>query len=164
MTMEMVLLLILLAATVWTVMTTRLLRAVIGLALTSVILTILMYRFGAPLAGVFELSVCAGLIPVIFVTTVSFTQRLTPEKLVVRKKERMLKFWFLPVLIVLVGMVLTQVHVTIDFPPVSPEALRTDPRAILWNLRHLDLVGQIAVLLAGVFGVVVFFKEDPSCR
>jgi ethanolamine transporter EutH len=31
-------------------------------------------------------------------------------------------------------------------------------REVLWNQRHLDLLGQIAVLLAGAFGVVVLFK------
>lgn len=159
--MELVLFVSLLIVTVWTVMTTRLLRAVIGLALVSVILAILMYHFQAPLAAVFELSVCAGLIPVIFITTVNFTQRLTPEKLIVRKKERMMKFWFLPILIVLIGTVLTQVRVRFDFPVPGP-ALQTDPRYILWNLRHLDLLGQVAILLAGVFGVVVLFKDEKK--
>jgi hypothetical protein len=32
-------------------------------------------------------------------------------------------------------------------------------REVLWMERHLDLFGQIAVLLAGAFGVVVLFKH-----
>ncbi|MDD5730401.1 MAG: hypothetical protein PHN57_04670, partial [Candidatus Omnitrophica bacterium] len=48
-------------AALWAVMATRLLRAAIALALTSVILTVIMFRLNSPLAAVFELSVCAGL-------------------------------------------------------------------------------------------------------
>jgi hypothetical protein len=33
---------------------------------------------------------------------------------------------------------------------------------VLWGLRHLDLFGQIIVLLAGAFGVVIFFKEKKK--
>jgi hypothetical protein len=34
-----------------------------------------------------------------------------------------------------------------------------DVKTILWNLRHLDLLGQILILLGGTFGVVVLVKE-----
>ena len=59
----------LVAAALWTVMTARLLRAVVALAVTSVLITVLMFQLRAPIAGVFELSVCAGLIPAIQGTT-----------------------------------------------------------------------------------------------
>ncbi len=64
------------AAALWTVQA-NILRAVIGLAVVSVLLTVLMFQMGAPLAGVFELSVCAGLITVVFVSTISLTRPLT---------------------------------------------------------------------------------------
>jgi hypothetical protein len=35
-------------------------------------------------------------------------------------------------------------------------------RSVLWNLRHLDLLGQVIVLLAGALGVAVFFKESKK--
>ena len=38
----------------------------------------------------------------------------------------------------------------------------TDMRALLWGPRALDLLGQILVLLAGVWGVVILFKEEKS--
>jgi multisubunit Na+/H+ antiporter MnhB subunit len=44
-----------------------------------------------------------------------------------------------------------------------PQAGRAqDVRNILWNLRHADVLGQIIVLLAGAFSVVVFFKEEKK--
>jgi NADH-quinone oxidoreductase subunit J len=145
-------------AAVWTVMTVRLLRSVIGLAITSVILTIIMFKLDSPLAAVFELSVCAGLISAIFISCIGLTQRLTEEQLAVRRKERLPKFLLLPIILVLVGVALYQLHIPIDFHLQAAPA-ENDVRNIIWNLRHLDLLGQIVILLAGAFGVVALFKD-----
>lgn len=158
MVLNLILLTALLLAGLWTVMTTRLLRSVIGLALVSVILSIIMFRLLSPIAAVFELSVCAGLISVIFVTTVSFTQRLSQEDVQVRRKERFARFWILPLIIVPVFILLMKFSKPVAFR--TPQVFNTeDVRYLLWNLRHLDLLGQIAIILAGVFGVVILFKE-----
>jgi multisubunit Na+/H+ antiporter MnhB subunit len=34
-----------------------------------------------------------------------------------------------------------------------------EAKEILWNVRHLDILGQVIVLLAGAFGVAILFKE-----
>ena len=44
------------------------------------VLAILMFRLTRPSAAVFELSVCAGLIPVIFISAISLTQRLKRDE------------------------------------------------------------------------------------
>ncbi len=159
MILDLILLSGLVLAAVWTVMTIRLIRAVVGLALTSAILALIMFRLSSPLAAVFELSVCSGLISVIFITTVSFTQRISKERLRIRKKERLAKFWLLPVILIAAGLLLIRYLNIPDFvlPALSDSC---DVRQIMWNLRHIDLFGQIIVLLAGVFGVVILFKED----
>ncbi len=145
-------------AAFFTVMTIRLLRAAVGLGITSVILAILIFRLASPLTAVFELSVCAGLIPAIFISTISLTQRLTPESLEERKRSRLRRFWFLPVVVVLAAVVLSLVHIPVTFNlPAQPA--ENNVNIILWRLRHLDLVGQIVILLAGAFGVVTLFKE-----
>ena len=51
-----------------------LLYVAISLATVSAILALVLFMFGANIAGVFELSVCAGLITVLFVSTVSLTK------------------------------------------------------------------------------------------
>ena len=158
MTINIILAVVFVIAAVWTVMTTRLLRSVIGLAVTSVILTIIMFQLNSPLAAVFELSVCAGLISAIFISSIGLTQRLTDEQVAARKKERLAKFWLLPVILVLAGVALYHIHIPLDFNLTAAPA-ESDVRNIIWNLRHLDLVGQIVILLAGAFGVVVLFKE-----
>ena len=50
-----------------------LLYAAASLAAASVLLSIVLFQFGANIAAAFELSVCAGLITVLFVSTVSLT-------------------------------------------------------------------------------------------
>jgi NADH-quinone oxidoreductase subunit J len=158
MTINTILIVLLVLGGVWTVMTARLLRTVIGLAVTSVILTIIMFRLDSPLAAVFELSVCAGLISAIFISCIGLTQRLTEEQAATRRKERLTKFWFLPVLLIIVGIVMTQLQIPFDFTKQTAP-VENDVRIIMWNLRHLDMLGQIVILLAGAFGVVSLFKD-----
>jgi NADH-quinone oxidoreductase subunit J len=158
MTINTILIVLLVLAGMWTVITARLLRSVIGLAVTSVILTVIMFRLDSPLAAVFELSVCAGLISAIFISSIGLTQRLTDEQLATRKKDRLSKFWFLPVVLVLAGIVLMQLQVPFDFTKQTAPS-ENDVRIIMWNLRHLDMLGQIVILLAGAFGVVSLFKD-----
>lgn len=161
MTINIILLTILLMAALWTAMSSRIVRAAVGLAVTSVILSIIMFQLKSPLAAVFELSVCAGLIFVIFIITISFAQRMSKEMLIIRKKEIFSKFWCLPVILIIAGIALSRFKMPVDFvlPLVAEEQ---DVRNVLWNVRHLDLLGQIIVLLAGAFSVVVFFKEEKK--
>jgi NADH-quinone oxidoreductase subunit J len=158
MAINLILLAALLWAGIWTVMATRLVRSVVGLALVSALVSILIFRLNSPLAAVFELSVCSGLISVIFVTTISFTPRLTSEKLEERRKQRIDKYSYLPIILLAAGILLMIFKPRLDFP-IPPVPQEQDARTIIWHLRHIDLLGQILVLLAGVFGIVILFKE-----
>jgi NADH:ubiquinone oxidoreductase subunit 6 (subunit J) len=153
----------LVAAAFWTVMTARLLRAVVGLAVTSVLVTALMFQLRSPIAGVFELSVCAGLIPAILITTISLTQRLDAEQLIARKKQKLKQYWPLLILVIAAAILLSRVNVPLEFPAIlPPPAKEEDVRTSLWALRHMDLLGQIVILLAGAFAVVVLVREKPG--
>jgi NADH-quinone oxidoreductase subunit J len=158
MVINIIILIALVTAALWTAMTTRLLRSAVGLAITSAILSILIFRLSSPIAAVFELSVCAGLIFAIFIISITVTQRVTPEAFETRKKERMTKFWPLPIIVIIVAVVLTQIHFQTTFN-LPAQTTPNDVKIILWNLRHLDLLGQIVILLTGAFGVVILFKE-----
>ena len=158
MNLNLIIILALVISALWTAMTTRLLRSAVGLAITSAILSILIFRLASPIAAVFELSVCAGLIFAIFIISITVTQRVSPEEFIVRKKERLLKFWPLPIIVIAAAIILTQVHFQTTFNlPAQTEV--NNVKIILWNLRHLDLLGQIVILLTGAFGVVILFKE-----
>ena len=160
MILDLVLVGALVLAALWAVMTTRLIRSVVGLALTSAILSIVLFRLDSPFAAVFELSVCSGLISVIFITTVSFTARVSKEKLAIRHRERIVKYWYLPVVLTAAALFLIR-HLNVPvLAALPPEP--GDVRNLLWNVRHLDILGQVVILLAGVFGVVVFFKETKD--
>ncbi|MFH0764306.1 MAG: NADH-quinone oxidoreductase subunit J [Candidatus Omnitrophota bacterium] len=157
-TIDLIILIFMILGALWVVMTRSLLRAAIALAFTSAVLSILMFRLSAPLAAVFELSVCTGLVSVLFISAISLTHPSTREETIEHMAERLRKFKYLPFIVVAVGIALSFVAVklTLQLPP--PE-LEDDVRMIMWNLRPLDMVGQVIILLSGVFGVVILFKE-----
>jgi NADH-quinone oxidoreductase subunit J len=161
MTINLILLFALIFAALWTVTTPRLIRAIVGLALTSAILSVIMYRLNSPLAAVFELSVCSGLIPVIFVITISFTQRVSKEELLVRRKQKFLKYWCLPLILIAAGLLLNRFLLLPHLNTALP-VQEADVRTLIWNTRHLDLFGQAVILLVGALGVVALFKEPKK--
>jgi len=161
MTLDFILLSVLVLAALWTVMTIRLIHSIVGLAITSVILSIIMYRLNSPLAAVFELSVCAGLISVIFIIAVGFTERTSKKMFPAERKERLTRFWYLPFIIIAAALLMSQFLIVPHFE-LPPPAESQNVRNVLWNLKHLDLLGQVIVLLAGAFGVAVLFKESKK--
>ena len=159
MTINAILLVVLVACALATVMTARVLRSAVGLAVTSAVLAVLMFRLQASLAAVFELSVCAGLIPVIFISVIGMTQRLEPESLALRRRQKLRLYGLLPILVLVACGALLATHIPMDFAPPGPVA-NQDARVELWDFRHVDLIGQVAVLAAAAFGVVVLVKGD----
>ncbi|MDP3791737.1 MAG: hypothetical protein Q8R38_06830 [Candidatus Omnitrophota bacterium] len=143
----------------WTVMTRSLLKAALGLAVTSAIIAIILFRLSSPLAGVFELSVCAGLITAVFISAISLMKPLTHKETIELSKKRIKKYWPLPVIIIIAGIVFSKAVVPTSFH-ILPEAVKLGVQDILWNTRTLDLFGQVVIVLAGVFGIVILFKES----
>jgi len=148
-------------ASIWTVMTRSLIRSAIGLALTSAILTVIMFRLNSSLAAVFELSVCTGLISVLFVSVISLTQPQTSKEIIQHMKSRLARFWYLPILVIVLGVGISVLIMKLKFAPTQIH-LEPDVRIILWHLRKFDILGQIVILLAGAFGVVILFRESEK--
>ena len=153
---DIVALALLVLAAAWSVLSPRLLRAVIGLAFASVLVTVLVFRLDSPLAAVFELSVCAGLISAVFLGAITLSQLETDQNIVEQAKERIRRYWYLPVLLLLVGVAI--IHKTLPSIPDVP-VVNEDVRQVLWTSRHLDLLGQVVILVAGAFGVTILFKD-----
>jgi NADH-quinone oxidoreductase subunit J len=151
------LLILMLISSVWTVMSRSVLKAAIGLSVTSAILTILIFLMGSPLAAVFELSVCTGLITVIFVSTISLAKPLTHKEIVEMAASRIKRYWYLPVIVAVSGFLLSLTRLKADF--VTAPSVPADVRDVMWNMRQLDLFGQILVIIVGAIGVVVLFTE-----
>ena len=161
MVLNLAILVILIFAALWTVMARSLLRSAIGLALVSALLTMVMFRLNSPLAAVFELSVCAWLISVLFVSVISLTQPLSQKEIIEHMKAKLRRFWLLPFLVVTLGIMLSLISVKLNINAPGPER-EGDVRFVLWYLRQFDLLGQIIILLAGVFGVVILFREPKK--
>ncbi|MFA4991584.1 MAG: hypothetical protein WC569_03290 [Candidatus Omnitrophota bacterium] len=159
MLLDIVILSLLILAALWTTMTRSLLRSAIGLASVSAALTIIMFRLRSPVAAVFELSVCSGFISVLFVTAISLTNPLTRSEIMERMKDRLNRFWYLPLIVAAAGLALSLMNVEI-FLRLPPAEAERDVRNVLWNMRQLDLLGHIILLILGSFGVAVLFKKQ----
>ena len=140
----------------------NLLKAAIALSVMSAILAIIMFLLEAPLAGVFELSVCAGLVTVVFISAISMTRLHSKEDLAEREKERRWRFSLLPVCL---ALALTGIlfwiwpHLSNLIPNVATPIGAATEQEFFWDERQADILGQIVVVLVGVFGVLIFFKE-----
>jgi NADH:ubiquinone oxidoreductase subunit 6 (subunit J) len=134
-----------------------LLKAAISLAVASLFLGIIFFRMNAPYAGVFEISVVAGLITVLFMLTIA----LTKGGDAVESKAASFAFpAFFVVFIVIDAIIMKKLIQKVPALP-GPEEAGTFGQ-VLWNARTLDLVGQIAVIFAGVFAVLALFRKGDN--
>jgi NADH-quinone oxidoreductase subunit J len=132
-----------------------LLKSAISLAVSSLLLGIIFFRMGAPYAGVFEISVVAGLITVLFVLTIALTKAGDEVR------ESRLVNWAFPIVFVafIVIDALVMKGLVGQVPALAAGAETGTFGDVLWKGRTLDLVGQIAVILAGVFAVLALFRK-----
>jgi NADH:ubiquinone oxidoreductase subunit 6 (subunit J) len=132
-----------------------LLKSAISLAVASLLLGIIFFRMKAPYAGVFEISVVAGLITVLFVLTIALTKAGDEVR------ESKVANWVFPAVfaafVVIDALVMKGL---LGKVPALPAGAETGAFGdVLWKGRTLDLVGQIAAILAGVFAVLALFRK-----
>ncbi|HEX2954652.1 MAG TPA: NADH-quinone oxidoreductase subunit J [Bacillota bacterium] len=139
------------------------LRSAIALLFASVGLTLILFMVNAPLAAVFELSVAAGLITVLFVLTLSLIQPWSESETLERKKAHYRKFIPLPFILAVVAAVMWMTRGGWAGAFTGQQVVEgTTVGEMLWYTRGLDLVGQVVILLAGVYGVVTLFKRGKQ--
>lgn len=130
-----------------------LLRAAISLAVASIFLAIIFFRMNAAYAGVFELSVVAGLITVLFITAIALTRS---EEEVAEGKFH--KFVFPLFFLALLAIdILVMKSLLGRIPAVSSPETGTFGD-IMWKERSFDLIGQVGVIFAGVLAVLALFR------
>lgn len=133
-----------------------LLRAAVSLAFMSALLAVVLYRMNSPYAAVFELSVVAGLITVLFVSAIALTK---DEEQVAEARWQLYVF---PLVLALAGVaILAVVPALFGSTPAGWGNPTATFGGTLWGLRSLDILGQIAVIFGGVFGVLALFREKP---
>lgn len=123
---------------------TRLLSATLWLMVVSALVATLLYRLGAWQLAVIELSVGAGLVTVLMVFAITMVgdERWIP-------KSGSVMLWGVIILSILLLIVIT-VPTQTNASPFNSTKLAT----ILWQDRGLDAVAQIALMFAGVLGVL----------
>jgi NADH-quinone oxidoreductase subunit J len=139
-----------------------LLKAAISLAAASVFLSVVLFQHGAWVAAVFELSVCAGLITVLFVSTVSLTKDSD------QNEESKITGYLLPAfLLFFIGVDVFALnwieHLTNPSGPmVAADKITAGFSNVYWGERTTDVLGQAALVLAGVFAILALFKRTAK--
>lgn len=134
---------------------TDLLKSAIALAGASIFLAMIFFRMGATYAGVFEISVVAGLITVLFIATISLT-RVDGGVKENRLARLLFPAFFIGVVLIDL-LVMGQFLGVITALPGLPDTEGFSQ--VFWGQRTFDLVGQIAIILAGVFCVLALFRK-----
>ncbi len=158
MTIHLVLTVLLIVCAFYTVLAKSLLKMAMGLAATSAALTIILYTMNSPLAAVFELSICAGLITVVFISVISLTEPGSPKEQEQGEPQHYARYLPMVALALLIAWVLNTSFADGSFP-VSHGLPQIDFRKALWGLRRTDILGLLAMMFAGIYGVIVLFKE-----
>ena len=128
----------------------------IALGAASVMLTLALFRMAAPWAAIFELSVCAGLITVLFISAITLIRK--HEAFL---KENRLRFMLMPLAAVIFGTGLLflgpKLTGALNAPGLHPESMGFG--MTLWGVRSMDIVGQLCIFIAGVLAITVFFRK-----
>jgi uncharacterized MnhB-related membrane protein len=130
----------------------RLLYSALWLAATSALVALEMYLLGAPEVAVIELSVGAGLVTVLFVFAINIAGEETlPFQPIVPKPLA----WILVLSAVLLLAWMDRDILATQVPTVDPLYFKT----VLWENRLLDVLLQMALIFAGVLGVLGLLAE-----
>lgn len=157
--MHLFLLIGLVAFSMLAVLSRDLLKSAISLAAASIFLALVFFHLNAVYAGVFELSVVAGLITVLFITAIALTRN--EGDVVESGRHRLLFPLFFLALAVLDILVMMKLLGRI--PAIQGTESGTFSQ-VLWNQRTFDLVGQVGVIFAGVLAVLALFRPDPDAH
>lgn len=140
------------------VMARNLLHSAILLALVSVGASLILFDFQAPWAAAFELSVCAGLITVLFISAVTLVKHEPAA-------ENRTAYYVMPLVMVIaaIGAWFYAVPFFGSLEGWARFGARTPTLgAIIWDIRRLDLLGQVSILAAGVFVINSIFPRRTT--
>jgi NADH-quinone oxidoreductase subunit J len=134
-----------------------LLKAAISLAAASIFLALVFFRMNAVYAGVFEVSVVAGLITVLFITAIALTR--SDEQVPESRYHKFIFPLFFGALLLIDLLVMKSLRGRI--PSISSPETRTFGE-VMWNERSFDLIGQIGAIFAGVLAVLALFRSSDK--
>ncbi len=157
--MHLFLLIGLVAFSILAVLSRDLLKSAIYLAVASIFLALIFFMMNAVYAGVFEVSVVAGLITVLFITAIALTRN---DGDVSESKRHLVIFpLFFAGLAVIDILVMKKLLGQIPAIVGSESGTFSE---MLWNKRTFDLIGQIGAIFAGVLAVLALFRQEIKSR
>jgi NADH:ubiquinone oxidoreductase subunit 6 (subunit J) len=131
----------------------RLLASALWLASASAVLSIVFYALGGYQVAVFELSIGAGLVTVLFVFAISIAGE---DAMHSRALPRPLAWGLAIGAVVLLSLLV---------PTIGPDTSAAQEPAfsvMLWHERGLDVLVQIVLLFAGVIGMLGVLSEEKA--
>jgi NADH-quinone oxidoreductase subunit J len=146
-----------------TIMLGSLLKSSLALALSSVMLSTILFLMGAKWSALFELSVCAGLITVIFVSAISVTKANRNDLEHTKSIKKINRP--LPYILIAIGAGLIILMAVNHFSLTGAFAAakyKDNFKEIMWMARQPDILGKVIAVLGGAFAVVVLFKEGKK--
>ncbi len=146
--------LVLLAAfcAVMTMRAVRLLQSALWLAGVSISVALILYIIGATMMAVIELSLSVGLITILLVFAISMVGADSPDQPQVRPLNIPL---IAAALLLLIGL-------TIPMFAPQENAAEGAFSSVFWEQREADVLAQIAIIFAGVLGVLGLLTEVSS--
>jgi NADH:ubiquinone oxidoreductase subunit 6 (subunit J) len=135
-----------------------LIKSAISLAVASLFLGLLFFQMRAPYAGVFEISVVAGLITVLFMLVIALTKTGGDVR---ESKLATLGFPLFFVVFAVIDLFVMK-GLLAKLPALAGPAESGTFGDVLWKQRTFDLVGQLGVILAGVFAVLALFRKRDN--
>lgn len=134
--------------------------SVFSLAIVSVFLSVSFFTQGAPVAGVFELSVGAGLITVLIVLTLTFIQK--------RKEETAkISYIWIALSVIVCALIVFFFYKLIASPAGDISSVQLDWKdagQVIWKQRVADLFPQALIILAAVFGILVLLRKKEITK
>ncbi|MBZ0297140.1 MAG: NADH-quinone oxidoreductase subunit J [Anaerolineae bacterium] len=127
----------------------RLLHAALWLAGLSVAVTLMLYSVGAATMAVIELSLSVGLITILLVFAISLVGADSPDQPVSRPLN-------IPLVL---AMLLLIVGLTVPLLGEQGGGIEESFSTIFWQQREADVIAQIALIFAGVLGVLALLTE-----
>ncbi len=131
----------------------RILVAILWLALVSVLTSIMFYLVGAWLIAVIELSVGTGLATVLMVFVITM---IGDENEVIHLKPIRLAFVILSVILISL--------LTVPFIPDTVIASQESVQTVIWQGRGLDILPQIGLTFVSMIGVLALLSEHKSAE
>jgi NADH:ubiquinone oxidoreductase subunit 6 (subunit J) len=132
----------------------RLLYSALWLAGVSITVSILLYLVGATIIAVIELSLSVGLITILLVFAISMVGADSPDQPVPHPLN-------LPTVAAMLLLV-----IGLAVPLLAPQVNADDFTfsATFWQQREADVIAQIALIFAGVLGVLGLLADVGSAQ